>query len=348
MAGKNAKNSKEEIKNPKKGFSTFIGKISGKEELESEIDRLNSQIEKLELDLHNVKTQLEKKEVFVKQAAADKQEAEIRLKQELSRTEALSREFDLLQDKCQDKLKFRETETLSPAAFKAYISKLSSFRAPADDLLTAYLPPGSEISDVLNGKISDRIEKDTLTLVEKIKSETGFAFFYDYHRMICEAVIPPFPITSQAWHLQKNFETSPLEEIFNKSSRIVVLILHAGESFIGFTPDGEFFDSRELVRSSVKEKHSKGGFSQRRFERLREEDIAHHMNKVYEILDKILDENPSIDYVIMSGDPLLIKEIQKRLPLSLETIEKPSDLKLEKISNDEVLRAVLSSRRYLL
>jgi len=50
----------------------------------------------------------------------------------------------------------------------------------------------------------------------------------------------------------------------------------------------------------------------------------------------------------MSGDPQLIKEIQRRLPLNLEIIEKPSDIKVEKTSGEDILRTVLSSRRYLL
>ncbi|WP_243684258.1 hypothetical protein [Methanosarcina barkeri] len=49
-----------------------------------------------------------------------------------------------------------------------------------------------------------------------------------------------------------------LEEILSKDYRMLVLVLHAGESFIGFTPDAQVFDTEELIRSSVKEKHSKG------------------------------------------------------------------------------------------
>lgn len=166
--------------------------------------------------------------------------------------------------------------------------------------------------------------------------------------MISEIIIPPFPISKQAWYLQDSFVTGFLEESLKSDYKLLILILHAGESFIGFTSDAKVFDEKELLRSSVKEKHNKGGFSQRRFERLREEDIAHHMNKVCEALDKFLEENPSIDYVLASGDSLLINEIQKRLPFSLEIIEKPSDIKVEKTGGEEILRTLLSSRRYLL
>lgn len=346
MAEKKVK--EEPAKETRTGLGTLIGKISGKGQLELEIDSLNSQIAKLELDLGSARTQLEKKEALAKQAVADRQEAEARLNQELVRTQTLSHELETIRAESQERLKFRRIENLSPSAVQAYLSKLSSFYSPADDLLTVYLPQGTRLSDLLSEKILDMIEEEPLNLLERLNPETGLVLFYDLHRMICEAIVPPFPVPSSFWQLGNRFETSFLEDILSKDYRMLVLVLHAGESFIGFAPDARVFDTEELVRSSVKEKHSKGGFSQRRFERLREEDIAHHMNKVFEALDKVLEENSPIDYIIMSGDPQLIKETQKRLPLNLEIIEKPSDIKVEKAGGEEILRTALSSRRYLL
>lgn len=339
---------KEAPETAKKGLGTLIGKISGKEQLELEIDRLNSQIARLELDIQGAKNQLEKREALARQAVADRQEAEALLNQERVRTQTLSYELETFRAESEGKLKFRGIETLSPQAVQAYLSRLKSFHAPSDDLLTVYLPPGIRLSGVLAEKVLERVEEETRTLLDRLDSETGIVLFYDFHRMICEAISPPVPITSPAWQLGSSFDVFLFEEILSKDYRILVLVLHAGESFIGFAPDARVFDTEELIRSSVKEKHSKGGFSQRRFERLREEDIAHHMDKVVEALDKVIEENSPIDYAILSGDQQLIKEAQRRLPFNLEVIEKPSDIKIEKASSEEVLRAILSSRRYLL
>jgi len=346
MNDKKAKKETSEI--TKKGLGTLIGKISGKEQLELEIARLKSQIVRLELDLQSAKSQLEKKEALARQAVADRQEAEALLNQERIRTQTLSHELETLRSESEGKLKFRGIETLSPQAVQAYLSRLKSFHAPADDLLTVYLPSGTRLSEIMSEKILERVEEGNRTLLDRLESETGVVLFYDFHRMICEAIAPPLPIASPTWQLGDNFEVALLEESLSKDYRILILILHAGESFIGFTPDARVFDIRELIRSSVKEKHSKGGLSQRRFERLREEDIAHHVDKVVEALDRVLEENRSIDFVILSGDFQLIGEIRKRLPLNLEVIEKPSDIRVEKTGGEEILRTVLSSRRYLL
>lgn len=332
----------------KKGFGTILGKISGKNRLELEVDRLSSRIVELELGLQSAKTQLEKKEALARQAVADRQEAESRLNQELVRAHTLSHELETIREESQGKLEFRGVETLSQSAVKAYLSKLKSFHSPANDLLTVYLPPETRLSAVLPEKTSGLIEAETHSLLDRLDPETGMVFFYDLHRMVSEAIVPPFPVASSAWQIKDSFEIAPLEESLDTDYRMLVLVLHAGESFIGFSPDARFFDTEELIKSSVKEKHSKGGFSQRRFERLREEDIAHHMDKVFETLRKVLEENTGIDCVIMSGDAQLIKDAQKRLPLNLEIIEKPTDIKMEKISGEEILRTVLSCRRYLL
>jgi peptide subunit release factor 1 (eRF1) len=332
----------------KKGLSAFLGKISGKGHLEIEIDRLNSRVVKLELDLLNTRTQLEKKEALARQAVADRQDAESRLKQQLVRVQTLSHELETIRIESPEKLEFRQIENLSPLALKAYISKLSSLRSPADDLLTVYLPCGTRLSGLLSEKIIDLIEEEIQILLERLEPKTGFVLFYDCHHMICEAIVLPIPVKSPYWELADSFATSFLEEIMSKDYSILVLILHSGESFIGFAPYGQVFDIKEFVRSSVKEKHSKGGFSQRRFERLREEDISHHMDKVFEALDKVLEKNTLIDFGILSGDSQLIREIQKRLPISIETIEKPSDIKIEKTNCEDILRTFLSSRRYRL
>ncbi|MCC4766659.1 peptide chain release factor-like protein [Methanosarcina sp. DH1] len=298
--------------------------------------------------MQSAKNQLEKKEILARQAVSDRQEAEALLNQERIRTRTISHELETIRAESQSKLKFRGIETLSLQAIQAYISKLKSFHAPADGLLTAYLPSGTRLSGVISEKVLERVEEENLTLLDRLETETGLVLFYDIHRMICEAIAPPFPVTSSSWQLGDSFEVSLLEEILNKDYRMLVLVLHAGESFIGFAPDARVFDTEELIRSSVKEKHSKGGFSQRRFERLREEDIAHHMDKVIEALDRVLEENKLIDCVILSGDFQLIGEIRKRLPFNLEIIEKPSDIRVEKSGGEEILRTVLSSRRYLL
>jgi len=213
--GKNPKKgSREEKENRVKGISSILGKLSGKEPLELEIERLNSRIQKLKLELKTAQTQLEKKEKLAREAVSVKQEAESRLNQELVRRQTLTHELETLKAKTSQKFGFRALETLSPSAMQAYIFKLASFRAqvPAsDELLTVYLSPNSPISKILPEKLLERLPKNSRILLEKFDSETGLVFFHDIHCMISEVIVPPFPIDRNVWHIGESFEPELLE-----------------------------------------------------------------------------------------------------------------------------------------
>ena len=75
----------------------------------------------------------------------------------------------------------------------------------------------------------------------------------------------------------------------------------------------EGFEVKEFVESQVKEKHSKGGWSQKRFERLREEDIKNHVDAVLDKLSVLLAKYGTIvKYAVLSGDESLIETDQTR------------------------------------
>ncbi|MDY0248407.1 MAG: peptide chain release factor-like protein, partial [Methanosarcina mazei] len=174
----------------KKGLGTIIGKISGKGRLETEVERLSSRVAELELGLQNTKNQLERKETLARQAVADRQEAEARLNQERVRTQTLLHELEKMRTESQNRLEFRGVENLSLSAVQAYLSKLSSFRSPSEDLLTVYLPTGTRLSAVVPEKTLELVEEETCSLLDRLNTETGMVFFYDLHSMISEAIVP--------------------------------------------------------------------------------------------------------------------------------------------------------------
>jgi peptide subunit release factor 1 (eRF1) len=100
-----------------------------------------------------------------------------------------------------------------------------------------------------------------------------------------------------------------------------------------------------VVRSSVKAKHGKGGFSQRRFERLREEDIAHHVEKVRGVLNEFKGQP---DRIILCGDLLLAEEIVKGAELPATPVSRKIDARIDTKKPENILREILSYRRYRL
>jgi hypothetical protein len=63
-------------------------------------------------------------------------------------------------------------------------------------------------------------------------------------------------------------------------------------------------------------KHSKGGWSQKRFERLREEEIKSHADLVAEKLAALLGKYKTLlKYAVLSGDESLIRQIAPSIDL---------------------------------
>jgi hypothetical protein len=125
-------------------------------------------------------------------------------------------------------------------------------------------------------------------------------------------------------------------------------LAHAGETFIGIS-DRERVIEYKIVRSSVKEKHTKGGMSQRRFERLRDEDIRHHGEKARSAFEALVAGYKSeLEMVVASGEHNLIKMITQDndFPLLLRSIDPKAVLEKQKIDKIRVL--AWSSRWYVL
>ena len=70
---------------------------------------------------------------------------------------------------------------------------------------------------------------------------------------------PPFPIHESGWKLDRVFDTTQLRELLEQNQVICILLAHAGETFIGISNREAVIDYK-VVRSSVKEKHTKGAF----------------------------------------------------------------------------------------
>src|SRR5574337_1653726 len=89
-----------------------------------------------------------------------------------------------------------------------------------------------------------------------------------------------------------------------------------------FRSAGAFIE-HEVIRSSVMGKHSKGGWSQKRFQSLVEEDVKHHADKVREALLPMAGRHKDIQYVITGGEGRLVKMVLEGLdyPLVMKSME---------------------------
>jgi predicted nucleic acid-binding Zn ribbon protein len=251
----------------------MFGKLFNRKELEKRIEILQTCVNELESKNIVLSTRLSKQEVRTKKAVSDKQEADLALKKAEKEIEKLKRTLENQKEETQKTdnltLTTKRAVTLTNAQSCDLLAQIGSVRARNEDLLTVYLRPNESVTDLNGFESAIELEQDVKYLMQRIESPTGMVLFYDMKRlgMVRMLMTPPFPICESKWKLDRVFDTTQLQELLEQNQVICILLAHAGETFIGISNRETVIDHK-VVRSSVKEKHTKGGWSQRRFERL--------------------------------------------------------------------------------
>ncbi|MEA2075900.1 MAG: Vms1/Ankzf1 family peptidyl-tRNA hydrolase [Euryarchaeota archaeon] len=323
--------------------------------MKKKIEILQTRINELEPENKSLSTRLSKQEVRAKRAVSDKQEADLTLKKAEKRIDNLEHSLENQKEETQktDDLTqtFKRSVTLTNAQSCDLLSQIGSIRSRNEDLVTVYLRQNESFTDL--NEFDIELEQDVKYLMQRIESPTGMALFYDMKRqgMVRKLMTPPFPIVESRWKLDRVFDTTQLQELLEQNQVIGILLAHAGETFIGIS-DRERVIEYEIVRSSVKEKHTKGGWSQRRFERLRDEDIKHHADKARAVFEALVDDHKDeLKMVVASGEHNLIEEIagpdsgyRYPFPLLIRSID--TKAKIEKHNIDMIRVLTWSARGY--
>jgi hypothetical protein len=305
-----------------------------------EIKSLKARISHLEEENTKLRLRLEKRDEKAKSSITTKQDVDRELNEAINRISSLQNEIQILKKETSTELKFRFSENLSRNRFDEMIFLLGGIQSKLSTLITIYLAKDAKCVDVTQDIVT-LIDSSSLHLIEKIESSTGKIIFYDTNRIINLVIIPIFPILLSECFLNRQFNLEPLKKNL-EYDRILVLNTHAGETFIGIAEAGTFSE-HEVVRSSVMGKHKQGGWSQKRFQALVEEDIKHHADKVRALLDPMIAKHKDIQYIIAGGDGKLIKMITEgyNYPVVLKSMDA-----VVKGNVDQVLREVLSVRCY--
>jgi peptide chain release factor subunit 1 len=182
---------------------------------------------------------------------------------------------------------------------KRQIEELKTCKGKHTELISLYVPPSKQISDVtsyLKNEFSQSqniksktTRKNVLSAIESIMSrlkqfktppENGIIFFVghksigsDQTDMVAYVIEPPMPIITFLYRCDSLFYTEPLEQMLTEKEIYGLLLLDRRECTIGMLR-GKSINLLKYMTSQVPGKHGRGGQSQRRFERLTE--IAAH------------------------------------------------------------------------
>lgn len=215
---------------------------------------------------------------------------------------------------------------------KKLIKELEKIKGRHTELVSVYIPSGYNLVEIINQLESERstamniksktTRKNVLAALEKILHHLRLIKKLPENGLIvlCGnvspvegrtdiqlwAIEPPEKLDTKIYWCDQVFVLEPLKEMIAEKENYGLIVLDAREANIGLLK-GKKIVPVKRVESFVPSKTIKGGMSQRRYDRIREDAINSFLKKVGEIASKIFLEADKLEGVVIGG-PGPIKE----------------------------------------
>lgn len=273
----------------------MLDDLLGRTELKERIADLEADRDRLEAR-YEAESERRADAVSAKQAAEERiNRLEDRIADLEGRTESESDTSDI---------GFRREETLRGDRIDAVFSRLTSLEGAPESVLTAYVDEA--VPDGLRKLLGDRtplVSRAAPCLV--CTDDAGLL------AVAFRVPLAPEPFSERA-------ATPTVERSwFLPSGRFAFALVRSDTFAVGVYEDDERI-SFEGFESNVKSDHSKGGFSQARFERIRDEQIERHVEKGKASLEAIETDRR---YVV--GDRRLVQEFEADATAAVDATGKP-------------------------
>lgn len=195
--------------------------------------------------------------------------------------------------------------------------------APASAAETVAYAPG-EVPASLSGLLP--AEVDAALAETAARSPTGAVLFAAAGQ--AWLVSPPFPI-AQGFR-GPGYQTARLRALVMRRYRIAAVLLRLGGWAAGIY-DGDALVAARNGGRFVKNRHRKGGQSQRRFERIREKQIDQLFAQLCIAVERLLAEAGELDWLFLGGDRHTMQAFRKgchaieatKIPLSPRFLDVP-------------------------
>ena len=252
---------------------------------------LRERIDELEEELHHRERELAAERERRREATTARQDAEERVNRLEDRIADLEGRVDAGADGGEGRdPAFRREERLRGQRLESVISRLESFEAGPEGVLTAMVDD-DDVPDDIADLLGDRVP-----LLRRAAPCLAVA---DDAGALAVALRPPVaPDPFAEWSETPRVERS----WFRPTGRHAVGLVRADLFALGRF-DGEERVGFEGFESDVKGDHSKGGFSQGRFERIRDGQIDEHLDRCRETLESV--EGP----LYLTGERAVLSEL---------------------------------------
>jgi peptide chain release factor subunit 1 len=213
------------------------------------------------------------------------------------------------------------------------LKELKEIKGRHTELVSVYIPAGFNLVEIINQLTEEKstamniksktTRKNVLDALEKIISHlklfkqtppNGLVVFCGNVAKVegesdvkLWSIEPPEKLNTKLYWCDQVFVLEPLEEMVREKEVYGLIVLDAREANIGLLK-GKAIESLKHLESTVPSKSVKGGMSQKRYDRIREDAINEFLTKVGEIASKLFLEQKDLKGVIIGG-PGYIKEL---------------------------------------
>ncbi len=251
----------------------MLDRLLGRSELRAEIETLETRVGELTAERDRLERQLENTESRRKQAVTERQEAQHRVNKLEDRIEQLEDTVDRLQSS-ETTLSTRRETTLRGGRLSAVLDRLDSVATGREGALTAYVADGHDIPREVREAFGERA-----VLVSRAAPCLALADDEALVSACLRLPVPPDPFVE--WG-----DSFRLDRDWCQPRGRYTLALVRSDLFAMGQYEGDERTAFHGFDSALKSQHSKGGFSQSRFERLRDEQIDDHLERCLATLDE--------------------------------------------------------------
>ena len=222
---------------------------------------------------------------------------------------------------------------LTRYSFRRKLDEIGQARGRATELVTLYVPPGKQISDVMSylrneyaqsSNIKSRTtRKNVMWAIESLMGrvrqfkeppKNGVAFFVgskaigaDKSESVTFIVEPPEPLNTYLYRCDSSFLLDPLRAMVHEPDMWGLVVMDRAEVTIGLLR-GKRIDVLRNKQSLVPSKHGRGGQSAHRFERMIEHAAHEFFVKCGEMSNELFLPKKDLLKGILIGGPGATKE----------------------------------------
>ena len=231
----------------------------------------------------------------------------------------------------------RKRTSLERFRLKKVLDALASKEGRGTELVSLYVPPGRQISEVVQmlkeewGTASNiksnttrkNVQDAIIRAVQRVKlfkrvPDNGLVVFCGAipqngpgsERMETYVEIPPEPINIYLYRCDSRFHIEHLMDLLKEKERFGILLVDtSGATFA--TLKGRRLDIVQEITSGIPGKHRAGGQSARRFERFREAQVLEFFKRVGEHANEVFLSIPELKGLILGGPGATKSDFEK-------------------------------------